>query len=401
MPEDVPLPADAAPPVWLSDFRVVLPEAVLERGSVRIEDGRIAEIREGPVAGGLPGRGLLLTPGLVDMHGDMIEREAEPRPGVRMPPELALRDLDRRLAGAGVTTAYAAVAFHRSDGQGGLRSAEHSGEMLRALKAMRPRLGVDHRVHARFEVTFPDAMATVEGLVEDEVVDLVSLTDHTPGQGQYRDVERHVASVASQQGLGEAEARERIARRMERGRGAALHDTMQALAELCRSHGLPLAGHDDDTPDKVALMASLGAGISEFPVTLEAARAARDAGMTVAMGAPNALRGRSYSGNLSARDAHAAGLLDMLAADYHPSAMLPAALAMAEADPGGLAGALRLVTANPARALGLSDRGRIEPGLRADLVVADPAGVGRARLTLRDGRPIHSDGLASALAVPA
>lgn len=382
----------AADPLWLSGFRVVLPEAMLERGSVRVEDGRIAEIRDGPVPGGLPGEGLTLVPGLIDMHGDMIEREAEPRPGVRMPPDLALRDLDRRLAAAGVTTAYAAVSFHRADGAGGLRSAEHSDGMLRALRRMRPRLGVDHRVHARFEVTFPDALSTVEGLAADGIVDLVSLTDHTPGQGQYRDLERHVAAVARTQGLGEGEARERVRLRMERGAGAALHGTMRALAALCEAHGLPLAGHDDDTPEKVALMASLGARISEFPVTLEAARAARERGMATAMGAPNALRGGSYSGNLSARDAHAAGLLDMLAADYHPSAILPATFALAERDPDGLPGAVRLATANPAAALGLADRGRIEAGLRADLAVVDPRGMPHARLVLRGGRPIFSDG---------
>ena len=381
---------DGAGP-WLSDFRVVLPEGVLERGSVRIEAGRVAEIREGPVAGGFDGRRLLLLPGLIDLHGDMIEREVEPRPGVRMPTELALRDLDRRLAAAGVTTAHAAVSFHRGDGAGGLRSAEHSEGLLRALKAMRPALGVDHRVHARFEVTFPDALATVERLVADGVVDLVSLTDHTPGQGQYRDVERHVAAVARTQGLPEAEARDRVRRRMERG-AADLLGTMRALAELCAERGLRLASHDDDTADKVALMAGLGATISEFPVTLEAARAARTRGMAVAMGAPNALRGGSYSGNLSAREAHAEGLLDVLAADYHPSAILPAALALAGADADRLAGAMRLATANPAAAMGLPDRGRIEPGLRADLAIADPRGVGHVRATIRGGRVVFSDG---------
>ena len=378
--------------LWLSDFRLVLPDAVLDRGSVRIEAGRIAEVREGPIAGAaMEGRGLLLLPGLIDLHGDMIEREAEPRPGVRMPVELVLRDLDRRLAAAGVTTAYAAVSFHRGDGDGGLRSAEHSEGLLRALKAMRGALSVDHRVHARFEVTFPGALATVEALIADGTVDLVSLTDHTPGQGQYRDVERHVAAVAHAQGLPEAEARDRVRRRMERG-AAGLLATMQALAALCAKHGLRLASHDDDTEEKVALMAGLGAAISEFPVSPEAARAARGQGMAVAMGAPNALRGGSYSGNLSAREAHAAGLLDVLAADYHPSAILPAVLALAEADPGGLAGAMRLATANPAAAMGLADRGRIEPGLRADLVAANPRGVGHACATIRGGRTVFSDG---------
>ena len=139
-------------------------------------------------------------------------------------------------------------------------------------------------------------------------------------------------------------------------------------------------------------MQELGAGISEFPVTLEAAREAKPRGMVNAMGAPNALRGTSYSGNLSARDVHTEGLLDLLAADSHPSAMLPAVLILAQADPVGLPGAARLATRNPARSLGLEDRGEIALGLRADLIVADDSGVGHVRATFCNGNVVYSDG---------
>jgi alpha-D-ribose 1-methylphosphonate 5-triphosphate diphosphatase len=168
--------------------------------------------------------------------------------------------------------------------------------------------------------------------------------------------------------------------------------TLRAISATCRAHGVALASHDDDTADKVALMQALGAGISEFPVTVEAATEARARGLATAMGAPNALRGQSYSGNLSARAAHGLGLLDILASDYHASAMLPAVLELAKADPAGLAGATRLATLNPARALGLTDRGAIAPGKLADLVIADDSGIGHVRATLRAGRNIYSDG---------
>ncbi len=142
--------------MWISDFRVVLLDRVIERGSVRVENGKIAEIAETPVAGAdMSGDGLLLLPGFVDMHGDMVEREVEPRPNVPMPMELGLRDLDRRLAVAGITTAYAAVSFSPSSTYGHLRSYEHTSAIIRALKSMGPKLLVDHRVHARFEITFP------------------------------------------------------------------------------------------------------------------------------------------------------------------------------------------------------------------------------------------------------
>ena len=391
--------------MWLSDFRVVLPDAVLDHGALRIEDGAIAEIRDTPVSGteldgGINGGGLLLMPGFIDMHGDMIEREVEPRPNVKMPMELGLRDLDRRLKTAGVTTGYAAVSFNPKSAYGHLRSYDHSKEMLRALKAMRAILKVEHRVHARFEINYPNALAVVEELIADGTVDLVSLTDHTPGQGQYRDIERLTRRTQAEKGVSEAEAMAAVQARIDEKQQAAgdTAATLNAISATCARHGIALASHDDDTPDKVALMQALGAAISEFPVTEEAARAARSNGLLTAMGAPNALRGESYSGNLSARACHAAGLLDILAADYHPSAILPAVLILGRTDPLGLAGAARLATLNPARALGLADRGAIAPGKRADLVIADDEGVGHVRATLRGGRMIFSDGTLTARA---
>lgn len=381
--------------MWLSDFQVVLPDRVIPKGAVRVQDGVIAEISETPVAAaGIEGRGMLLLPGMIDIHGDMIEREVEPRPNVRMPMELGLRDLDRKLASSGVTTAYAALSFSPGSTYGHLRSFEHTSAMIRALRKARAGLLVDHRIHARFEVTFPKALDVVSGLVAEGSVDLISLCDHTPGQGQYRDLELYTANLARAKKIEMDEAAVTVAERItERTRSAAeMSQVLGAIARTCRAHGVALASHDDDTPAKVALMRDIGAGISEFPVTIEAARAAHAAGMLTVMGAPNALRGLSYSGNLSARQAHEAGLLDILAADYHPSAMLPAVLALAGADPQGLAGAARLVSLNPARALGLKDRGRIVPGSRADLVAADPQGVGHVRMTLREGRIVYSDG---------
>jgi len=381
--------------MWLSDFRVVLPDAVIDRGSVRIKAGRIVEIMPAPVEGAvITGEGLILMPGFVDMHGDMVEREVEPRPNVRMPMELGLRDLDRRLAAAGVTTAYAAVSFHPGSAYGHIRHFDNTSAIIRALKTMGNALKVDHRVHARFEVTFPDALRVIEGLIAEGAVDLVSLTDHTPGQGQYRDIEAHVARVAREKSLSQTEAGAEVARRIAEKMSTAgdMAATLRAISDTCRAHGVALASHDDDTVEKVALMQALGAGISEFPVTVAAAAAARARGMTTAMGAPNALRGQSYSGNLSAREAHRAGLLDILASDYHPSALLPAVLELAKADPSGLAGAMRLATLNPARTLGLGDRGAIVAGMQADLVIADDSGIGHVRATLRAGNKIYSDG---------
>jgi alpha-D-ribose 1-methylphosphonate 5-triphosphate diphosphatase len=175
------------------------------------------------------------------------------------------------------------------------------------------------------------------------------------------------------------------------GQGDVLN-ALQDLSARAQAAGIVLASHDDDTLEKVELVHGLGAALSEFPVTLEAAQEARRLGMHTAMGAPNALRGESYSGNLSARQAYEAGLLDMLASDYHPASILPAVLGLSELRDGGLVAAVALTGANPARALGLTDRGAIETGFLADLVVADRHPVPRVRATFRAGRMIYGDG---------
>ncbi|MGR3805568.1 alpha-D-ribose 1-methylphosphonate 5-triphosphate diphosphatase [Marinibacterium profundimaris] len=380
--------------MWLSNATLVGPDRVYS-GALRIADGRIEEITEDPVEGvAVDCQGMLLTPGLIDMHGDMIEQELEPRPRVHFPTEVALNALDLRLAAAGVTTAYAAVSFTAGASQGQRRSFDHTSDVIRALGAAKDRLRIDHRVHARFDITFEDALSVVEALIEDGAVDLISLMDHTPGQGQYRDLERFAAQLAYSRGIDHEEAEQLVADKIvDRTRPAeVIATTLQEIAALCARSGVPMASHDDDTAEKVALMAGLGVRISEFPVSDEAAAACRDHGLVTAMGAPNALRGLSYSGNLSAREAHAAGYLDILAADYHPAALLPALLILAETDPNGLPGALAMATDTPARALGLSDRGRLEPGLRADLAIFDPASSGRCVAAWSAGRMVHFDG---------
>lgn len=372
--------------MWLENVEMVLPERVIPCGALRIEDGMIAEIAE--TSGQAD---LTVFPGFIDMHGDMVEQELEPRVQVNFPMSVALNHLDARLAASGVTTAYAAVSFSKGARDGERRSFDHTSRVIRALHAARTTARVDHRIHARFDITFSAAIAALEGLLAEGMVDLVSVMDHTPGQGQYRNIERHIELRAAHHGVSIEEARAMVQAGIDRATPAEeVLANLQTVSRLCRTTGVALASHDDDTTEKGHLMADLGAVISEFPVTLEAAQAVTVRGLMTAMGAPNAMRGQSYSGNLSARDAHAAGVLHILAADYHPAAILPAIRCLAANDPEGLAGAVRLATANPAHALGLSDRGRIETGLRADLAIVDRAE--RVRTTLRSGAVIYTNG---------
>lgn len=379
--------------MWLSNFTLVGPDRIMEGASLRIEDGLIADIVPRVVCGGVNGDGRLLCPGFIDMHGDMIEVEVEPRAGVDFPKQHAIVHLDARMAACGFTTAYAAVSFCTNSFRGERRSRAHTEAIIRALHEARPACRIDHRVHARFDIDFPDAKAVLSDLLAAGLVDLVSLMDHTPGQGQYRDLERHITKIARQKSITREAAHGLVMDRIESaGPEADRLNLLEEFAALARQAGIRLASHDDDTERKLTMMLAFGSVISEFPITLDVARAATQEGISVAMGAPNAMRGQSYSGNLSARDAHSAGCLHILAADYHPASMLPAILTLAETDPAGLCGAVRLGSTNPAKALGLNDRGALVPGLRADIAIIDLRPMPRVAATISGGQLAHSSG---------
>jgi alpha-D-ribose 1-methylphosphonate 5-triphosphate diphosphatase len=381
--------------MWFVDFRLVLPDRVVERGAVRVERGRIAEIVDGRVPHAeVYGGGLTLMPGLVDLHGDMLEREIEPRPKAVLPIDLAIHELDKRLVATGITTAFAAVSFHQH-GTGEMRSEERARLIISTVNDLRPTLLTDLRIHARFEVTKRDAGPVLASLMDAKCVHLVSMTDHTPGQGQYRDIEQFVKYQMEWRRLkkgveeSEEEIRARIAQQQEQPKS---WDVVRAVASLAKERHIPLASHDDDSPEKVEFVAGLGATISEFPITLESARAARARGMRTIMGAPNALLGRSNTNNLSAIDAIRAGVVDVLAADYHPASMLQSVCNLAARGVVPLHEGIRMVSLNAAQAAGLTDRGSIEIGKLADLTLVEMGDRPRVRATFRAGKAVYADG---------
>lgn len=380
--------------MWLSNFKIVLADQLIERGAVRVEDGAIAEIRDSLVPDpDYDGAGRLLMPGFVDLHGDMIEREISPRPNAELPIPFGIYELDKKLAAAGVTTGFAALSFANESVHGHIRSLDTTRRIIETLHELRDDLLVDHHVHARYEVTNIEVAPPLEALIQEGRIAFVSLMDHTPGQGQYHNIEAYAAGLAQDRSLSRQEADARVATLIAQRREIKEADGVLArLARMARSHGLTIASHDDDTPEKVVAMHALGVQISEFPVNLAAATAARERGLWTLMGAPNAVRGRSMSGNLSALDAADAGLLSILAADYHPPAFLMAALRVAGEDEALLPSAIAMVSRNPARAAGLGDRGEIAPGQIADLVVVETGEIPRLRATFRRGRLVYSDG---------
>ncbi|PXA88021.1 alpha-D-ribose 1-methylphosphonate 5-triphosphate diphosphatase [Caulobacter sp. D4A] len=379
--------------MWLGNFTLVLPNEVVDQGSVRIEDGVIAEIRDEPVAGAaIDGGGRLLMPGFVDLHGDMIEREIAPRPNAQMPIDFGIHELDKKLAAAGVTTAYAAVSFATESVYGHVRSLETTSAVIEGINRLRDNLLIDHRVHARYEITNIGAAPTLERLLKADEIDMVSLTDHTPGQGQYNNIAAYIASISERRAISEEMAAEIVRKRIAMRDNPEIEVKLKEIVSLALAHGLSLASHDDDSVEKVAEMFDLGVTISEFPVTLAAAEEARRRGLWTLMGAPNALRGQSMSGNLSALDATKAGLLTIIAADYHPAAFVPGIFKLADVSQGGLPAAIAMAAGNAARSAGLTDRGEIAIGQRADLVVVEKGDVHRIRATFRAGCFVYSDG---------
>ncbi len=380
--------------MWINDVSLVLPDQVIDGGGLHIdEDGMITDIvdESNHSSGSLRASGLMVFPGLIDLHGDMLERELEPRPGALFPIDMSLYELDKRLACTGVTTAFAAISFWETERRK-LRTDKTARQIIQTVNDLRPHLLVDFYIHARYEVSTPVVAPGVRQVIEAHQVHLVSLMDHTPGQGQYRDLERYYDFMAKWMDKPRDEVIAIAQQRLSTLPPAAtILATAQEVSELARRHRLPLASHDDDTLAKVNLVASFGATISEFPVSLEAAQAAKGHGMHIIMGAPNALRDESTSGNLTARQGLAAGAVDILAADYHPPSLLQAAWALWKADMLPLPQAINLVSRNPAEAVGLSDRGSLAIGKQADLVLVEPGKYPRVRAVFRRGAPIYWD----------
>jgi alpha-D-ribose 1-methylphosphonate 5-triphosphate diphosphatase len=313
----------------LSNATVVTPGGLIE-GSVVCEDGVIVAVEPRTLPGGLDLRGALLTPGLVDLHNDGLESEIHPRPGVGLPLDFALQNFDRRAAASGVVLAFHAITFANLE-----RKGRHVGEADQRAKAIRAAFGetiVEHQVLFRADVWQPQGLTPLFQRARDWDVRLMTLDDHTPGQGQYRDIDGYIrfiqewANTTAEEA--EEQTRQKIAFARENPEVAA--ETFRRVAAAVGPLRLTLGSHDDHTPERCEFMYALGARVAEFPVTLEAAQKARELGMTIVAGAPNIVRGGSHSGNVSAAELVARGLCDVLVADYHAPSLLLAAQRLVE-----------------------------------------------------------------------
>lgn len=351
---------------YLTGAKVVLKNETLQQAAVLIADGRIVAIDPDNGAGAkeIDLRGHILMPGMIDLHCDALEKEAEPRPGVHFPFDFACAQADKRNAAAGITTIYHALSF--ANAELGVRNNTTAAELARAVHAWRQHALVDNRVHARYEITDPTAPSVLQELLGNDEIQLMSFMDHTPGQGQFKSIEAYRNFHAKTYKKDDTEFEVLLADKLAQGGSAEAR--MKQLALTACALGIPLASHDDDKPEKINVVAALGVSVSEFPINLETAQAARAAGLATLFGAPNILRGRSQSGSMRALDAVIEGVADCLCGDYSPAALLPAVMQLPELAGIELHEAVALVTCNAARAVGLHDRGVIAAGKRADLL---------------------------------
>ena len=355
----------------LSNARLVMADQVIH-GSLLIRDGQIADISAG--ASSLPQAqdldGALLLPGLVELHTDNLEKHMSPRPGVDWPSASAVLTHDAQIVAAGITTVFDALSIGDINPKG--KRMQQLGVMLEAIAAAEAagQTRAEHRLHLRCEVSHPQCLELFRELVEQPLVQLVSVMDHAPGQRQFARMEKYREYYMGKYHLSPAEMDRFVSEQLA---NSARHSDQQraAIVDICRSRELALASHDDATLEHVTESADYGMAIAEFPTTFEAAEASHARGLKVLMGAPNIVRGGSHSGNIAAADLARRGVLDILSSDYYPASLLQAALGLAEQDNGyDLPRAIATISLAPARAAGLDDRGEIAVGLRADLVQA-------------------------------
>ncbi|WP_101065736.1 alpha-D-ribose 1-methylphosphonate 5-triphosphate diphosphatase [Roseovarius salinarum] len=366
------------PPLRLTGARVLTPEGWAET-PLTLSGGQV--VHHDPGARDVDLTGCLVLPGIVDAHGDGFERHLAPRRG-------AMKDLDdgmiaagAELAANGITTAVLAQFY---SWEGGMRGPEFAARVLSAVDAVRGEIATDLRMQLRLETHMLDDFAAFEALRAKHDVGYVVFNDHLP-HDKLAAGKRPPRLTGQALKSGRNPDRHHEIMQALHARSAAVPAALDALAARLAAQGVRMGSHDDRTAADRAAWRARGVAVAEFPETLEAAEAARDAGEAVVLGAPNVVRGGSHNGNASAIDLIATGCCDALASDYHYPSLRRAAFMLADCGLDDLAGAWARVSSGPARVLGLDDRGTLAPGMRADLVVLDAA-TRRIGVTIAGGR---------------
>lgn len=345
--------ADVLTPSGWSDAPMTLAEGVIQEAGTRRE---------------IDLEGYWILPGIVDPHGDGFERHMAPRRGALREAHHGVVAVASELAANGITTAILAQFF---SWEGGMRGPDFAEHVFESVCEVRPSVPVDLHLQLRLETHLVDDFARAEAAIDRFGIGYVVFNDHLPHQ---RLSEGRTPPRLTGQALKSGRSPESHLALMQHlhARSSEVPAALDALCARLLARGAVLGSHDDSTSEDRATWAARGAGVSEFPETLEAALAARADRGHIVLGAPNVVRGASHAGNIAASELVGAGLCDALASDYHYPSPLRAAFRLEELGLCDFPTAWRMVSAGPARLLGLTDRGELLPGKRADLIVLDP-----------------------------
>lgn len=367
--------------------RTLVDQGLVE-ASVATNGKMISAVQSSPARAGIQidAKGLLVLPGIIDLHGDAFERQMMPRPGVGFPIDVALIDSDRQAIANGITTVFHATTW---SWEPGLRGAENARRLIDAIETQRPHLAADTRFHLRQETYNLEAEATIIEWLKAGRIDLLAFNDHMSSIAADMARPQKRAQMAERAGLnatGFDELVTRVAARKDEVPGS-----IARLAAAGLASGTPMLSHDDSTPEMRRAYRAMGVTIAEFPINVPTAQEAAQAGEHIVFGAPNVVRGGSHTGWTRAADMIAQGLCSVLASDYFYPAQLLAAFRLAADGILPLDRAWALISEMPARAAGLADRGRIAEGARADIVLVDPAEALRPRViaVIAAGRIVH------------
>lgn len=354
-------------PMTFTNAKLILPDQMLE-GTLAVENGMISDLSDGNTSNALDCEGDYLIPGLVELHTDHLENHYKPRPGVTWNAVSAVQAHDAQIACSGITTVFDALRVGMED------DADLTAQDMRAMAdaieigQQEGRLRADHYIHLRCEVSADNCVEGFELFNDDPRVRLASLMDHTPGQRQFTSLDQFELYYKTKKGFSDEQMQEFMLQMQARADRNSDKNRL-AIANRAKAAGMMLASHDDATLAHVEEANKFGINVAEFPTTMEAAKASHEAGMAVLMGAPNVVRGKSHSGNISARELAEAGYLDVLSSDYVPVSLLQAAFLLAQQiERISIPEAVQKVTKIPSEAVGLTDRGALEVGRRADLV---------------------------------
>lgn len=314
-------------------------------------------------------KGGYVTAGFIDIHSDYIEGIIAPRPTTIMDFNIGIKESERILSSHGITTMFHSLSIYKEDlfGHKPVRQPDNVDKLIHAIHRTHiEKHLIRHRMHARFELDAVEMLDTIKEHIEEDRIHLLSFMDHTPGQGQYRDIESYRYTMKGYKNLSDDEINEQIEFKKELSRLSV--EEMEELSELARSKDIAVASHDDDATAKIDFNSALKTSISEFPITMEVAKYAHCKGMYTLAGAPNIMLGGSHSGNLNAKDAIMEGCISILCSDYYPAAMLHSVFKLHREAYYPLTEGFKLITLNPAKAVQMDDEiGSIEAGKKADL----------------------------------